>query len=272
MRFELTDSRTLAQRLADAGVTPGADARTAWLQLREVEGRRATVIDLYQMVAAPRGLSAEQLPLAERIELGHSVMPAVWPGFTLVPGSERSDPIEYVDYDPAWPARYATWRDRIAPALGDAAIRIDHVGSTAVPGLPAKPTVDIQVSVRGLEDESYVALLAAIGLQLRSRDTLHRYFRPFAGAPRDVHVHVCPAGSAWEREHLLFRDFLRTSPEARSAYAEAKSQAAARWADDRIAYTDAKSAVILAVLDAAAVWAEATGWSPVAGACPDPRR
>ena len=125
-------------------------------------------------------------------------------------------------------------------------------GSTSVPGLLAKPTVDIQVSVTDVSDEdSYVPALAAIGLQLRSRDDFHRYFRPFAGQPREVHVHVCAAGSAWEREHLLFRNYLRDHPEARDAYADAKRKALEVWSDDRLAYTEAKGEAILDILDAA---------------------
>jgi GrpB-like predicted nucleotidyltransferase (UPF0157 family) len=86
---------------------------------------------------------------------------------------------------------------------------------------------------------------------VRSRDDLHRYFRPFPRVPRDVHVHVCRVGSTWEQEHLRFRDYLREHPEARDAYSRAKLAAATRWADDGYAYTDAKSDVILQLLAAA---------------------
>ncbi len=78
-------------------------------------------------------------------------------------------------------------------------MRIEHVGSTSVPGPAAKPIVDVQVSAADLDDEAaYVPPIEAVGLQLRSRDELHRYFRPFRGAPRDIHVHVCHVGSALE--------------------------------------------------------------------------
>ena len=180
-------------------------------------------------------------------------MPDIWPGFQITDGSERGgDLIRIEDYDPAWPARYQEWSDRIRSALGSTAARVEHVGSSSVPGLPAKPIIDIQVSVADVEDEpSYVPQLEATGLQLRSRDQLHRYLRPRPGRPRDVHVHVCTSESSWEREHLLFRDYLRTHDEARAAYAAAKRQAAEQWADDGWAYTDAKSQVILAILAAA---------------------
>jgi GrpB-like predicted nucleotidyltransferase (UPF0157 family) len=127
------------------------------------------------------------------------------------------------------------------------------VGSTSVPGLAAKPIVDIQVSVADLSDEQrYVPQLEALGVQLRSRDDLHRFFRPFAGRPRDVHVHVCAAGSEWERDHILFRDHLRKSPEARDRYVAAKRDAARMWSDDGWAYTDAKDGVIRELMAQAA--------------------
>jgi GrpB-like predicted nucleotidyltransferase (UPF0157 family) len=224
---------SLEQRLAALGIDE-ADPFRAWLRLREAEGRRATVIDLYELVAGARGLQAQELPPGERAELAHRALGVAWPGFETTEGSVREgEPIEVVPYDPAWPARFAAWRGRIEGALGEAALRVEHVGSTAVPGLAAKPVVDIQVSVADIGDEpSYVPALEAAGVQLRSRDAEHRYFRPFPGASREVHVHVCDAGGRWEREHLLFRDYLRSHPAARRAYAAAKYEAAARWPDD----------------------------------------
>ena len=231
----------------------GTDPVTAWRQLREAQGPRATVIDLYALVAGPRGLAPHELPLSERVALARSVMPWVWPGWALTPDSERSgDVIEVVEYDAGWPRRYESWRERIQLALGETARRTEHVGSTAVPGLPAKPIVDIQVSVVDLDDEArYAPALEGLGVQLRSRDELHRYFRPFPDRPRDVHVHVCAVGSSWEHDHLLFRDYLRSDVDARAAYAAAKRQAALRWSDDGWAYTDAKSAVIATIMAAA---------------------
>ena len=235
----------------------------AWTRLRETKGRAATIIDLYRLAAAPRGLQPHELPREERLALARSVVPAIWPGWEITGGSERADPITVVEYDDGWPAGFEYWRDRVASALGPGARRIEHVGSTAVPGLPAKPTVDIQVSVTDMQHESaYVPDLEGIGLQLRSRDALHRYFRPFPDEPRDVHAHVCEVGSNWEREHLLFRDYLRIHQHDASRYARTKRAAARRWADDGWAYTDAKSDVILGILDRAELWAAAHGWQP----------
>ena len=185
------------------------------------------------------------------------------PGFSRTQGSDRADfDLAVVPYDPAWPARFRAWRERLSAALGDVARRNEHVGSTAVPGLPAKATVDIQVSVARLDDEvRYVPAIESTGLLLRSRDTLHRFFRPPADLARDVHVHVCEQGSEWEREHLLFRDYLRSDSTAREIYAAVKQELAARWSDDRIAYTEAKTATVLELLDRAEEWSNRVGWS-----------
>jgi GrpB-like predicted nucleotidyltransferase (UPF0157 family) len=245
--------RSLQARLADAGVEAGADPVEAWRRLRAHEGARATVIDLYELVAAPRGLTAVQLAWDERVPLIRSVMRDVWPGFEQTAGSERrGELIRVVEYDAGWPLRFERWRRTLESALGDTAVRIEHVGSTSVPGLAAKPIVDVQVSVADLGDEAaYVPQLAESGLQLRSRDDLHRFFRPPPDHARDVHVHVCAAGSDWERDHLLFRDYLRAHPEVRERYASVKREAAHVWADDGWAYTDAKSEIILDLMEAA---------------------
>lgn len=156
-----------------------------WVRLHEVEGRRATVIGLYRLVSEPRGLKPQELPVEERRRLAHAIAPTFWPGFHVTEGSERFDPIHVVAYDKEWPARFASWRKVISDALERVALRMEHVGSTSVPGLAAKPIVDVQVSVADIADEqSYVPPLERVGVQLRSRDNLHRFFRPFADRPR----------------------------------------------------------------------------------------
>jgi GrpB-like predicted nucleotidyltransferase (UPF0157 family) len=254
--------RPLADRLTAAGIADHADPVRAWQRLRDVEGRRATLIDLYQLVAASQGLTLRQLPREQRRRLAEFAFSDTWPGFSITTGSNRRhDPIEVVEYDPAWPSSYKNWQRRLLDALGAAAMRIEHVGSTAVPGLSAKPVIDIQISVADLPDESrYVPQLEAVGVQLRSRDQLHRYFRPIPSQPRETHVHVCELGSTWEREHLLFRDYLRAHPAARDAYADTKRAAARTWHDDRWAYTEAKTGIILDILEAAERWAHSSGW------------
>jgi GrpB-like predicted nucleotidyltransferase (UPF0157 family) len=178
-------------------------------------------------------------------------------------GAERADPIDVVDYDPAWPALFEEMRVRLAAALGPLAKRIDHVGSTAVPGLAAKPIVDIQVSVPDIDDEdAYRGPIESCGFALRYREPGHRYFRPPPGLPRSWQVHVCTVGSEWERNHLLFRDYLRAHPAAASRYAAVKREVAAQHRADRIAYTDAKGPLINEMLERAEAWAAETGWRP----------
>jgi GrpB-like predicted nucleotidyltransferase (UPF0157 family) len=193
----------------------------------------------------------------------------MFPGFAMT-GTEPSEvePIEVVPYDPSWPARFAAWDARLWAALGPTAVRVDHVGSTSVAGLPAKPVVDIQVSVPALDDEpAYVPAIKALWMELRSRDEWHRFFRPPPDRPREAHIHVTTTGSAWEREHLLFRDYLRAHPDAREEYARVKADAARTWRGDRAAYTETKSEVIADIFDRAERWAADTGWSvPRSGA------
>jgi len=224
-----------------------------WSERRQREGSNVTLIVLYRIAAEARGLAAHELPLAERAALSVRALPVMWPGYQVPTGTERAvEPIEIVAYDPDWPARFQSWRDRLTGVLGDAALRIEHVGSTAVPGLPAKPVIDILVTVQDPDREaSYVPAIESLRIQLRSRDDLHRYFRPFSGVPRDVQVHVSAAGSSWEYRHLLFRDYLRTDESAREAYLAAKLEAARLWRDDRIAYADAKTEVIVRLMQRA---------------------
>jgi GrpB-like predicted nucleotidyltransferase (UPF0157 family) len=218
-------------------------------------------IALYEIVARARGVDPHQLPLRERAELFVRAARVMDPSFELTPNSERGDPIELVPYDAGWPARFESWKSRLSTAVD--ARRIDHIGSTAIPGLAAKPTIDIQVSVDDVADEAgYVPAMESLGLQLRNRDSEHRYLRPLAGLPRDVHVHVCRAGSVWERRHLLFVAFLRASEDARREYLHAKLQALEEWGDDRVAYTEAKDDVIASITHRAEEWAQSSGWMP----------
>jgi GrpB-like predicted nucleotidyltransferase (UPF0157 family) len=227
-----------------------------WKARRSRVGRRVTLLDLYQDVADARGVEPHELARAERRILSALAFSEIWPGFEVI-GDERPDPVEIVAYDRSWPVRFESWKERLSEALRMSARRIEHVGSTAVQGLAAKPTIDIQISVDSLErEEDYVPGLTACGLELRSRDRLHRYLRPPPDRPRDVHVHVCKAGGDWEREHLLFRDFLRAHPAAAERYATSKRALADRWRDDRPAYTEAKTAIILETLAAAEQWAQ----------------
>jgi len=178
-------------------------------------------------------------------------------------GHERNEPIELVPYDPAWPDVFEEMRARLASALGPEALRMTHVGSTAVPALAAKPVIDIQISVPAVDDAAaYKSAVESQGLELRWIEPGHMYFRPPPELPRLYHVHVCSSGSNWERVHLLYRDFLRAHPDATRAYEALKWQLADTYRDDRIGYTDAKAPFIAKTLADAERWATKTGWSP----------
>jgi GrpB-like predicted nucleotidyltransferase (UPF0157 family) len=133
--------------------------------------------------------------------------------------------------------------ERLRNGLGETAVRIEHVGSTAVPGLAAKPVIDIQVSVGSLEPfEAYADPLAGLGYESREDDEpAHRFFCLAPAGVRTHHVHVCESGGEWERRHLAFRDALRSDPDLRSRYEAEKRRIAALHAADSLAYADAKS-------------------------------
>lgn len=177
----------------------------------------------------------------------------------LIGGPEKRDIVIEL-YNPAWAGSFEAHRRRISDALGAVARRVDHVGSTAVTGLAAKPIVDIQVSVADVEEEaSYLGPLVAAGYRLRVREPGHRMFRT---PGLDVHVHLCDAGSDWERRHLLLRDWLRQSADDREAYADLKIRLQRQDWDTMNHYADAKSELIAEMTVRAKRWALSTGWSP----------
>ncbi len=241
----------LAARLGEIGVDPDdiGDPAAAWRRLFEHFGRRTTLVDRYELEAQRRLIEVADLDPAIRSRLAAEVLAVQFPGIEILGPISRT-PIEVVPYNEEWPKTFELWRRRLAKALGPAATCIEHVGSTAVPGLAAKPIVDIEVSVADIEDEGqYVPAIESTGVPLRSRDDKHRYFRPPSDQPRVVQIHVCDAGGTWERDHIAFRDHLRNHPDVAAAYGRLKMELATLWKDDRYAYTDAKTAFILDVLE-----------------------
>lgn len=165
----------------------------------------------------------------------------------LIGGRERQT-IVIVDYDPGWPRRFEQEREKIAQALGVRAPFIEHIGSTSVPGLDAKPIIDILVTVDEAEiedDERLVADLEAADYELRVREPEHRMFRTPA---RDVHIHVFANDSDEIERYILLRDRLRRSTEDRVLYAETKRKLATREWSDMNYYAEAKTDVIQAIL------------------------
>jgi GrpB-like predicted nucleotidyltransferase (UPF0157 family)/ubiquinone/menaquinone biosynthesis C-methylase UbiE len=156
-----------------------------------------------------------------------------------------------VPYDPEWAREFDRERTRIAGALGDLAIRIDHHGSTAVPGLAAKPVIDIQISVASLQPLSaYSEPLAALGYahMPHADDAFAPFFHRPAQWPHTHHIHIVEAGSPEERRTLAFRDRLRGRPELARAYEQLKRRLATEHdgadAASREAYADAKTTFI----------------------------
>lgn len=167
-------------------------------------------------------------------------------------------------YDPAWPDLFRLDAARMRAALGDLALRIDHIGSTAVPGLAAKSVIDVQISVASFEPLDEIRLpLEAIGYRYRADnpDLTKRYFREAEGARR-THVHVRRHGSWSEQFALLFRDYLRAHPDVAARYADLKRSLAAHYGADRRGYTEAKGAFIWQTMIRASDWSQATGWQP----------
>ena len=169
-----------------------------------------------------------------------------------------------VPWDPAWPGLFRELGARLRRELGALALRIDHIGSTAVPGLDAKPIVDVQVSVASLEPAgAYRPALERAGLVWRADnpERTKRYFRERPGERR-THVHVRRAGSFSEQLALLFRDYLRADPAWAARYAAEKHRLAHLLTSDRKAYVEGKEPFVWETVRRADGWAQATGWEP----------
>lgn len=157
--------------------------------------------------------------------------------------------IEVADYDPEWPGRFQEQAARIRQALGEGARRIEHTGSTSVPGLPAKPILDITLVVADSADEaSYVPALEAAGYVLRIREPDWYEHRMFRGEAPAVHLHVFSEGCPEVERNLAFRDWLRQNEADRDLYARTKRDLAARDWKYMQNYADAKTEVIQEIL------------------------
>lgn len=160
-------------------------------------------------------------------------------------GESGTKEIRLVDYDPSWPARFREHAARIATALGDGVIRIEHIGSTAVPGLAAKPKIDVLLVVSDSADEgSYVPQLESAGYELRLREPDFHEHRLLGPGERDANVHVVSVGCIEIERWLTFRDRLRSHPDDRLLYERTKRELALRRWPSTDAYAEAKSEVV----------------------------
>jgi GrpB-like predicted nucleotidyltransferase (UPF0157 family) len=168
----------------------------------------------------------------------------------LVGGVEKRE-VELIDYDPDWPKKFETHARVIADALGRSALRIEHIGSTSVHGLAAKPIIDILVVVPDSADESaYLPRLEAAGYVLRVREPDWNEHRMFRTPEQDAHIHIYTAGCPEIERNLTFRDRLRRNTDDRSHYEQTKRELASKEWPDMNAYADAKTEVIESILAA----------------------
>ena len=174
-----------------------------------------------------------------------------------MPDDDRA-PVEIVAYSLDWPRRFGAERDALARLFPPDVFSIDHVGSTAVPGLGAKPIVDILIGAPTLaEIEARIPALEMLGYRYAPQHEAalpeRRYFAKPARHPRLYHVHAVRADSRFHREHLAFRDALRADAALAVEYLTLKRALAARHGRDREGYTDGKAAFIRAAVDRACV-------------------
>jgi len=163
-----------------------------------------------------------------------------------------SNPISIVDYDPEWPHQFECEANRIRSALGERAWCIEHVGSTSVPGLPAKPVIDIVLIVTDSSREAeYAEALDKAGYQLRIREPGWYEHRMFQGPEKNVNLHVFSAGCPEIDRMLAFRNWLRNSESDRESYARSKRELAQQEWKYTQNYADAKTAVIEEIISKA---------------------
>jgi GrpB-like predicted nucleotidyltransferase (UPF0157 family) len=182
-------------------------------------------------------------------------------------------PLVISEYDPAWPARFGEISAALRSRVGADALRIDHIGSTSVPGLAAKDLIDIQITVEALDvadawsNELLPGLLRSVGILSDhipvgiSSDPADWDKRYWSNA-RDLHVHVREGGRRNQRYPLLFRDYLRADPLAAASYGALKRALAAVVPDDWTAYHEVKDPACDLILAGAEQWAQRVGWSP----------
>jgi len=158
-------------------------------------------------------------------------------------------PITLVDYDPSWPTLFAREAERIRAILGSTALLVEHAGSTSVPGLAAKPIIDIVLAVPDSADEqAYVPPLEAAGYVLRVREPDWFEHRMLKGPDADINLHVFSAGASEIDRMLLFRDWLRENDPDRDAYVRVKRNLAQQKWRHVQHYADAKSAVVAEIM------------------------
>ncbi len=165
--------------------------------------------------------------------------------------------IEVVPHEPLWPTIYQNEIDRISPLIQDVITTFYHIGSTAVPGLAAKPTIDILAEARSIEMlDTKDDAMYSLGYQVKGENGIpgRRYYRKLSGEVHLFHVHAFEAGNPEILRHLNFRDYLRRNEKVRCAYGQLKRKLAKRFPYDSPTYTAGKSEFIQKVDRQAAEW------------------
>jgi GrpB-like predicted nucleotidyltransferase (UPF0157 family) len=192
-----------------------------------------------------RSAMTEPTPPVDHAPLTEEQLRAITVG-DLEPLADR---ILFVEYDPAWPERFEHEAARIRAALGDRALQIHHIGSTAVPGLAAKPIIDISLVIADSGDEpAYLPALTDAGYVLHIREPDWYAHRMFTGPDTSIHLHVFSSGCPEIDRLLLFRDCLRNNGADRELYARTKRELAQRDWKYAQNYADAKTAVIAEII------------------------
>ncbi|MGH2517296.1 MAG: GrpB family protein [Ktedonobacterales bacterium] len=168
------------------------------------------------------------------------------------PPDVLNGPIQLAEYDPAWPHLFEREATRVRATLGDQVIMLEHVGSTSVPGLAAKPIIDMLLVVPNSADEpAYVAPMEAAGYVLRIREPNWHEHRLFKGPDTNVNLHVFSPGSTEIPRMLAFRDWLRSHPDERELYERTKRELAQRTWKYTQNYADAKTEVVEGIMERA---------------------
>ncbi len=180
-----------------------------------------------------------------RHEMREDEIRAAW----VVEPPRLDGPVVLVDYDPAWPALFAREEVRIRAALGDVVLQLEHTGSTSIPGLAAKPIIDMLLVVPDSSDEpAYVPALTAAGYRLVIREPDWNEHRVFKGPDTNVNLHTLSDGSPEIDRILGFRDWLRTHDDDRLRYERTKRELAGRQWEYVQNYADAKTEVVEAII------------------------
>jgi len=236
--------------LSDALLTVTAPGRPETIHPINRAWREETPLGIVGEFTAPAPLDLSSLDEKQRLQYYSLSVHAPVDVKEPIP---ESDAIELTDPDPAWPDEFARMADRLKTDFPEAVTRIEHYGSTAVPGIPAKPIIDILVETPSMDIARRALIPGLVGPEWEYWwYTDHMIFirrREFGGT-RTHHVHVAPAGHRlWEG--IVFRDYLAAHPEAAGDYTALKRELSARYRTDREAYTDAKTAFIRGILERA---------------------